>query len=132
MRFCTPTKKQETGYRRWVRKLPEPARALAERFDPWTLYLLKSTGHRVMIQSFSDDGTMTVIVSGKFNLVLHEREVFGISADDLEECDLPAAGEQLGAALSRAEAADNLDALRVMVRPDLWTMGEDGKAMRKQ
>ena len=132
MRFCQPTPAQEKGYRKWVRKLPAVARALAERFDPWTLYRLKSTGSRVTIQSFADDGTMTVAVTGRFNLVTFERQVFGIAPDELEECDLPPADEPVGAALTHQEATDNLDALRVIVRPDLWTMGEDGKAVRKQ
>ena len=131
MRFCQPTKTQEKRYRQWVRKLPKKARALAERFDIWTLYRLKSSGDRVTLHSFNDDGTITVIVSGKFNLVMFERQVFGIAPDDLEECDLPAADEPVGAALSGAETAENLDAIRVLVRPDLWTM-RDGKAVRKQ
>ena len=131
MRFCEPTQAQEDGYRQWVRKLPKKPRAIAKRFDIWTLYRLKETGHRVMLHSFADDGTVTVIVSAKFNLVLHEREVFGIPPDQLEECDLPAADEEVGAALSSEEVAENLDAMRVLIRPDLWVM-EDGKAVRKQ
>ena len=131
MRFCQPTKTQERGYRQWVRKLPAKARAHAERFDIWTLYRLKSTGDRVTLHSFNDDGTITVIVSGKFNLVMFERQVFGITPDDLKECDLPAADEPVGAALSGAEAEENLDAIRTLVRPDLWTM-QDGKAVPKQ
>lgn len=132
MRFCKPTKKQQEGYRQWVSKLPKNVRAIAERFDIWTLYRLKSSGDRVTLHSFDGDGTLTVIVSGKFNLVMFERQVFGIAPDNLEECDLPAADEPVGAALTSKEAAENLDAMRVLVRPDLWAMGDDGKAVRKQ
>lgn len=132
MRFCQPTKKQEKGYAAWVRELPKKARAVAQRFDLWTLYKLKETGDRVILRAFADDGTLTVIVSGRFNLVMFEREVFGIRPDDLEECDLPAADEPTGTLLSREETFAKLDQLRVMVRPDLWAMGDDGKAVRKQ
>jgi hypothetical protein len=131
MRFCKPTKKQQEGYRKWVRRLPKKVRAVAERFDIWTLYRLKSSGSRVMIRSFDCDGTLTVIVSGEFNLTLVEQHVFGVPPDDMEECDLPAAGEALGALMTTEEAVDNLDAMRVLIRPDLWVM-EDGKAVRKQ
>jgi hypothetical protein len=132
MRFCKPTKKQQDGYRKWVKKLPKKVRAVAERFDIWTLYRLKSSGDRVMLQSFDGDGTLTVAVSGKFNLVIAERQVFGVPPDDLEECDLPAPDEKLGALMTTEEAVDNLDAMRVLVRPDLWVMTEDGTAVRKQ
>lgn len=131
MRFCEPTEAQEKGFRKWVRSRPKKVRAVAERFDIWTLYRLKDTGDRVTLHAFANDGTVTVIVSGRFNLVMFEREVFGINPNDLEECDLPTADEPVGAALSPKEAADSLDELRVLVRPDLWTM-EDGKAVRKQ
>jgi hypothetical protein len=97
-------------------------RAVAERFDIWTLYRLKSSGDRVMLQSFDGDGTLTVAVSGKFNLVIAERQVFGVPPDDLEECDLPAPDEKLGALMTGKEIVDNLDAMRVLVRPDLWVM----------
>jgi hypothetical protein len=58
--------------------------------------------------------------------------VFGIRADELEDCELPGADEPLGAVMTSEEAKDNLDALKVMVRPDLWALDEDGKAVRKQ
>jgi hypothetical protein len=132
MRFCQPTKKLESRYLKWRSKLPKKVRKIAERFDIWALYRLKSTGDRVTIRSFANDGTVTVLVSAKYNLILSEREVFGIPADDLEECALPAADEVVGAALTTQQVAENLDAMRVLVRPDLWAMDESGKAVRKQ
>jgi len=50
--------------------------------------------------------------------------VFGVEADDLVACDLPAPDEVLGCALTQDDVAANLDALRVM--------DEDGKARRRQ
>lgn len=61
-----------------------------------------------------------------------ERQVFGIKPDDLEECDLPDENEPVGVMLSGEEVSENIDAIRCMVRPDLFRMGEDGKAVRKQ
>jgi hypothetical protein len=132
MRYCEPTEKQLRGWKRWVRKLPKQVRGVAERFEPWSLYRLKTTGHRVTVHSFGDDATITVIVSGRWNKVAFERQVFGIQADELEDCELPGPGEPLGAVMTSEEAKDNLDELKVMVRPDLWALDEDGKAVRKQ
>lgn len=97
MRYAQPTEAQERQFAAWVAERPDVIRALisARRFDPWTLYRLKTTGQRVYIISFSEPEesggkvTLRVVVSGKFNLVAFERGVFGIDPDDLEECDLP-------------------------------------------
>lgn len=106
-------------------------RDLCERFPPNRLFLLKSTGQRVTIVSYFENGTLKVDVSASFNQVLFEREVFGISPDDLEECDLPGMDVPTGAAMSPQEADANIDALRCLIRPDLFVMGPDGKAIRK-
>ena len=95
-RFTEPTPEQEAGWKEWVAERPPVVRAVAERFEPWSLYRLKTTGQRVTIHSFSEDGTMTVLVTGDFNLLTFSRSVFGINPDDLEPCDLPAPDEFLG------------------------------------
>lgn len=130
-RFIEPRGKQERHWRIWVSTRPPKVRAIAERFDPWSLYRMRTTGQRVTIRSFADDGTVSVAVTGQFNAVLHDAEVFGVNPDDLEECDLPGPDEVLGAAMTTEEVEENLDEMRVLVRPDLWTMGPDGKARRK-
>ena len=117
---------------KWVEALPRIAREVAQLFNPWTLYCLKSTGQRVVVYSFADDGTMSVAISAKFNAVLFENLVFGINPNDLEECELPLSDECLGAVLSQEEVAENLEALRVVIRPDLWAMDDNGNAVRKQ
>jgi hypothetical protein len=132
MRFLTPTKKLEAEWRRWVRSLPdEKARETGEKVDPWTLYRIKSTGQRASVSSIFEDGTLSMVVSAEFNLVLFECRVFGILLDDIEECDLPDPSEPVGSALTSAEVEDNLGALRVLGRPDLWEFGDDGIAVRK-
>jgi hypothetical protein len=81
----------------------------------------------VFLHSFAEDGTVTVIVSGRFNHTMMERQVFGVHPDELKECDLPEPDEPLGV----IDHGLSLDDMRVMVRPDLWVM-RDGKAVRKQ
>jgi hypothetical protein len=128
-----PPPKEVRRWKRFVATMPEPVRKVAERFNPWTLYQIKSTGDRVLIFSFCEDDpvTVTVLILAQFNAVLFERRVFGVDPDDLAECDLPAEGEVLGAMMTHDEVEQNIDELRVMVRPDLWTMGPDGIARRK-
>jgi hypothetical protein len=129
-RFTQPTKQQERGWRKWVKSRPPVVRAMAERFEPWSLYRMKSTGQRVTMCSFSEDGTLTVAVTGQFNHVMFDRQVFGVSPDDLEPCDLPV-DEMTGTVLTNDEVEANIDVMRVMVRPDLWTLDVNGKAVRK-
>lgn len=126
-RYTEPTEEQLKSWKEWVESRPKSIRKLAERFDPWSLYKMKSTGHLVMVSAFHEDNTLTVLVTADFNVILHERKVFGIDPDDLEPAEIPA---QKGMALMTQEQVhENLDALRVTIRPDLWKMGEDGKAV---
>ena len=100
MRYVQPTPEQAQGWESWVAERPDNVREVARRFDPWTLYRLKSSGHRVTVGAFDEeeDGrvTLRVNVSGEFNFVTFERSVFGIDPNDLEECDLPGPDEPLG------------------------------------
>ena len=134
-RFYEPTKAQERGWRKWVAGRPPSVRAVAERFDIWSLYRLKSSGEIVTIASFQEavDGviTLTVNITGEYNVVLFDKSVFGIDPSDMEPCDAPAADAPVGTVLSADEVTENLDAIRCLVRPDLWAMGDDGKATRK-
>lgn len=88
---------EEAKYRAWVAERPEAIRAIAERFDPWSLYRVRRTGQRVLVSGFFEDGSMSVFVSADFNEVREgmprEFLVFGIVPDDLEPCELPAAGD---------------------------------------
>ena len=116
MRYATPTAEQEQLWKEWLTERPEKVRAVAENFDPWTLYRMKSTEHRVTILSFqegveSGEVTLTVAVSGEYNYVLFERRVFGISPDDLEECELPLPGEVLGTQMTQEEAHEYLSTI---------------------
>lgn len=131
VRYVEPTAEQVSLWDNWVASRPAIVREIAERFDPWSLYLLRTTGQRVTIAAISEDGTVRVNVLAEFNATLFERSVFGIDPDDLEPCNLPSPDEAVGAFLTPEQVGENLDLLRVTVRPDLWEMGSDGKARRK-
>lgn len=131
MRFAEPTNSQLRAWQKWVKARPLAVRAIAERLDPWTLYRLKPTGQRVTLVSFSEDGTVTIAITGQYNVVMFDRQVFGIDPDDLEECDLPEPGEATGAIMTPQDVEQNIDVLRAEIRPDLWTIGPDGKAVRR-
>ena len=62
----TPTAEMLKSWEAWVRTRPPIVREVAERFPPWRLVRLKSTGHRGTIYSYSEDGTVTVIITGQF------------------------------------------------------------------
>ena len=56
--------------------------------------------------------TLTVNITGEFNLISFDQQVFGIDPDDLEECDLPVEGEPLGEALNEDEQLEYINARR--------------------
>lgn len=91
----------------WLSTRPEIIRTLVARVPPFRLYLLKSSNHRVYPYAYGEDGTLTVIVSGEYNAVIFDRQVFGIDPDDLEECDLPPDDEPLGTILTEDEEVED-------------------------
>lgn len=69
---------------KWLRGRPKIIKTLADRFPPWGLYRMVSTGRKVRLYSYSEDGTLTVHVLRAHNPgILFERRVFGIEPDDL-------------------------------------------------
>ena len=115
-RVYEPTPEQEADWIEWVASRPDNVRDVAKRFDPWTLYRMEDTDQRVTVYSFEehDDGNVTlkVDVTGFFNLVLFDRQVFGINPDDLKECDLPTASKHLGVLLDENEQREFINARR--------------------
>lgn len=129
--FGEPPADVVAAYKAWCETRPPVVRAIAERLPPWYLYRMKSTGQIVTMAAVAEDGTVRVDVTGQFNEVLFDRSVFGIDPHDLERVDLSAVHEHVGAMLTPEQVEANKDFLRCMVRPDLWTMGGDGTAKRK-
>lgn len=130
-RWTEPTAEDEASWNEFVRTRPDVVRRIAERLKPWELYRLKTTGQRVTLYSISEDGTVTVDITGEYNATLFDCQVFGINPDDLEPCDLPASGEVTGTMMTPEQVDDNIDALRVAIRPDLFVLDKDGIAQRK-
>jgi len=95
--WMTPTPEQRAEWDAWLAERPACVRAVAEKLSPWTLYRLRSSGHRVRVFCFSehDDDTVTVrvLVEHRWNPegLLFERQVFGVDPSNLEECALPEA-----------------------------------------
>jgi len=120
--FAEPTEEQRAGWAEWVAERPEAVRLVAEKFNPWALYRLKTSNHRVTLVSFDEpkDGspvTLRVNVTGEFNRVAFERCVFGIKPEDLEECDLPGPDELLGSQGLLPEQVKALYNLQVKEEP---------------
>ena len=120
-RYTTPTPEQEQLWRVWLAEQPTYVATIGERFDPWSLYLLKSSNHRVTVCGFNSNSethevTVQVNVTGEFNVVAFDRTVFGVDPDDLGPCALPKPGERLGAILTDPALIDEyIDLVRPAV-----------------
>jgi len=80
-------------YEIWLGSRPKIVQEVAKLLPPDRLYLMKSTGNRVYLHAYAEDGTVSVVVSQEYNCVFFSRIVTGVSPDDLEECDLPTDSE---------------------------------------
>lgn len=97
------TSEQRQAWEEWVASRPPVIQDLARRFPHTKLYRLTSTHQRVTIRGYNEDGTMIVAVTGKFNRVIFDRGVYGISPENLEECDLPGPEEENGSLFTDPE-----------------------------
>lgn len=86
-----PRPDQKALWLEWVTERPDSIRAVAERFHPWELYKLTSTGQIVTVASFSEpgeDGRPTIRVNiighSEHDLPMPVYGVFGLDADELE------------------------------------------------
>lgn len=110
----TPTAEQINEWSEWVESRPEIVKEVARKLHPWKLY--KFGDHRVTLYSISEDGTVTVNVTGEFNSVVFERRVFGVNPTELVECDFPGENEITGSLLSFEEAGSFVNQLKVDVK----------------
>src|SRR5215475_536539 len=102
--WLEPTPAQESAWDEWVAARSPVARDICRKLKPWTLYRMKDTGQRCTFYSCEEDGTITVNVTGRFNLMLYGRRVFGVDPETLEECSLPGPDEPLGEFLAPDQA----------------------------
>lgn len=93
VRIHQPTLEDETKYKAWLSNIPSRFRKIAEQFDPWSVYRMKSTRHLVMLYGFDETeyGIMLIVLFLKdFNpFVPFNRNVFEVNPNDLEPCELP-------------------------------------------
>jgi hypothetical protein len=111
-RFVEPSVEGLAGWEQFKKRAPASVRALTERFDPWTLYRMKSTGQRVFIVAFNEGGTVMVGITEHFNLVDVNTRVGGINPDDLVECDGPGPDEKVGRTVPLEKEAEYLSGFR--------------------
>lgn len=110
----TLTAEEQKGFDEWVAGRPPVIQEMIAKHPINRLYRMASTGHRVFIIAYDEGGTVRVAVTGRFNAVMFERQVFGVDPKTLVECDLPGPGEPVGAVLT--EQAD-IDAYIEKTRP---------------
>lgn len=90
----------------WVAQKPKVIQEMIKSHPPDRLYKI-SSGHRVIINSYCEDGTVTVAVLASYNKILFERNVFGIDIHTLQECDIPDPNENLGATFTEPKDIEN-------------------------
>ena len=83
-------------WKKWLNSCPPIIKNLAEKFPIDRLYLYKPTSHRATIASYYLDGTLSLNITGQYNRILFSRKVFSVNPENIEECDLPSEGEDLG------------------------------------
>lgn len=95
--WTTPTAAHEAAWREWLAARPDRVRAIAERFDPWTMYRLTTTGQRCQflgcdvgaqncgeIEADPERVTVRIYAENPILGAITGTEVFGISPDDLQ------------------------------------------------
>lgn len=54
MKWNEPTDAQRAEFAAWIAERPDHVRAVAEKFDPWTMYRLTTTGQRCQVIGFHE------------------------------------------------------------------------------
>lgn len=97
-------KNETESWAKFLDSIPPHIRAVAEKFNPWTLYRISKTGSRGLVTGLclddSGDVALIVNVDGRFNKLEFAQQVIGVPPHELVECDLPAPGEPLGERLT--------------------------------
>lgn len=104
------TAEQRQQWDAWVASRPPKIQEMCSLWPPDRLYLMKHTGQRCTIAAYAENGTVRVQITGQYNLHDFDKEVFGVDAQNLVECDLPAPGEALGVLLSDIETEEYIGA----------------------
>lgn len=100
----------------WIKECPGAITEMVASHPGNKLYKMKQTGQRCEIHAYSEDRTVTVLITGKYNRLICDRTVYGVPIDDLEECDLPGPDEPLGSLLTEQKG---IDAYVEAIRPQI-------------
>lgn len=79
----------------WLQDRPQIIKDLADKISPFKTYVVKETGQLGTVYSFSENGTLTLNITGhkdKFRDAMEKLiplRVFGFRPEDLEEYELP-------------------------------------------
>ncbi len=74
----------------WLKTRPKKIQQMAEKWPPYNIYRLTTTGQHCYLHSYSEDGTVSIIVNGHDSEVLNMMNqhmpcnVFGINPEELE------------------------------------------------
>ena len=92
-RYREPSETEEQMWKGWVASRPPDVEAIASRFEPFSVYRMKSTGQVVVPIGFTEphEGPVTLLVqlAGEFNPQPGERPIENVDPDDLEPCEIP-------------------------------------------
>lgn len=95
-KFIEFNEQQRANVNEWLATRPPVIQELVAKLPPDRLYRVKSTGQRGTIDSYSENGTVTLVIDGTYCYVMFGQRVFGLSADMIEECDLPGPDDPVG------------------------------------
>ncbi len=91
------------AFREWLADRPTIIKELGLKCPPDRLYRFKHSGTRLTVRGYQEDGTLIINVSGQYNRIMFERDVFGVPPEDIEECDFPPEDEEIGVVLTDEE-----------------------------
>lgn len=94
-------------YNKWLKSRPRTIQKLCQKCPPDRLYRIRDTGERCYIVAYSEDRTIRVAITGKYNYTMIDKTVFGLLPEDLEECDGPEPDEKIGTVFTEQKDIDN-------------------------
>lgn len=85
MKLREPCAEELQEYTEWTASRPPSVKKIAEKIDPWTLYVLGETNQLVTVNAISEDSTIRVTAWCSLNgfNIMYPRGVFGIDPADL-------------------------------------------------
>src|ERR1700683_5539241 len=78
----SPSELELVAWREWVSTPPDSVQKLCEGLPPWYYYHMPKTGQIVTVESYSEDGTVRVLIVGDRISIpaIVPLEVFGVKA----------------------------------------------------